>query len=98
MNNPYLKQFNERQLRTCQLKQLSILEEIDSICRKHKIEYWLDGGTLLGAVRHKGFIPWDDDIDIAMRKKDMERFINIAPSELSKNLTLQYSQNEACSQ
>lgn len=95
MNNPYLKQFNERQLRTCQLKQLSILEEIDSICRKHKIEYWLDGGTLLGAVRHKGFIPWDDDIDIAMRKKDMERFINIAPSELSKNLTLQYSQNEA---
>ena len=95
MNNPYLEQYKQQQLRRCQLKQLTILEEIDRICRKHHIDYWLDGGTLLGAVRHGGFIPWDDDIDIAMRKEDMERFINIAPSELSKNLTLQYSQNEA---
>ena len=61
-----IEQFKQQQLRRCQLKQLTILEEIDRICRKHNISYWLDGGSLLGAVRHGGFIPWDDDIDIAM--------------------------------
>lgn len=94
MNNPYLDQYKQQQLRRCQLKQLSILEEIDRICKKHHIDYWLDGGTLLGAVRHGGFIPWDDDIDIAMRKEDMERFINVAPQELPKDLFLQTPQNE----
>lgn len=73
MSNPYLSAYVARQLRTCQLKQLSILEEVDSICRKHKINYWLDGGTLLGAVRHGGFIPWDDDIDLGMLLPDMEK-------------------------
>ena len=94
MNNPYLEAFKKRQLRTCQLKQLSILEEIDRICKKNHIDYWLDGGTLLGAVRHKGFIPWDDDIDIAMKKEDAERFITIAPQELREGLFLQTPQNE----
>lgn len=97
MNNSYLEQFKLQQLRRCQLKQLSILEEIDRICQKHHIEYWLDGGTLLGAVRHGGFIPWDDDIDIAMRKKDLERFISIAPDELREGLFLQTPQNEPAS-
>ena len=69
-----LEQFKQQQLRRCQLKQLTILEEIDRICRKHNITYWLDGGTLLGAVRHGGFIPWDDDIDIAMPLDDARRF------------------------
>ena len=78
MKNTYLEQYKAQQLRACQLKQLSILEEIDRICQKHQIGYWLDGGTLLGAVRHGGFIPWDDDIDIAMRQADLERFIAIA--------------------
>ena len=94
MENQYLKQYKEQQLRACQLKQLSILEEIDRICQKHQIGYWLDGGTLLGAVRHKGFIPWDDDIDIAMRQEDLERFIAIAPKELREGLFLQTPQNE----
>ena len=49
----YLEQFKQQQLRRAQLKQLTILEEIDRICRKHNIKYWLDGGSLLGAVRHK---------------------------------------------
>ncbi len=87
--NPKLEQFKQQQLRACQLKQLSILEEIDRICRKHRIEYWLDGGTLLGAVRHGGFIPWDDDIDIAMTLYDLRRFKEVARKELPEGLVLQ---------
>ena len=85
MNNPYLSAYVAQNLRTCQLKQLAILEEVDRICRKHKINYWLDGGTLLGAVRHGGFIPWDDDIDLGMLLPDLQRFIKIAPGELLAN-------------
>ena len=54
---------------------LSMLEEIDSFCRDNNIPYYLTGGTLLGAVRHNGFIPWDDDIDIALKRKDYERLL-----------------------
>lgn len=67
-----IKEFSERNLRKCQLRQVEILEEIDKICKRHGIGYWLDGGTLLGAVRHGGFIPWDDDIDIAMTLTDLK--------------------------
>ena len=89
MKKDFLEIFRQKQLRKSQLKQLSMLEEIDRICQKHYIPYWLDGGTLLGAVRHGGFIPWDDDIDIAMRKEDMERFLSIAPRELNDTLSIQ---------
>lgn len=94
MKNPYLTQYVAENLRACQLKQLSILEEIDRICQKHQLNYWLDGGTLLGAVRHGGFIPWDDDIDIGMPLKDMQAFIRIAPSELKDGLFLQTPQSD----
>lgn len=94
MENKYLNEYKQQVLRKCQLKQLSILEEIDRICRKHNINYWLDGGTLLGAVRHGGFIPWDDDIDIAMTLDDLHRFVEIAPTELPATLFLQTPQNE----
>lgn len=90
----YLEQFKQQQLRTCQLKQLGILEEIDRICRKHNISYWLDGGSLLGAVRHGGFIPWDDDIDIAMPQDDARRFAEVAPKELPSTLRLQTPDTE----
>lgn len=78
----YLKENIRQNLRACQLRQLEILKEIDRICQKHHIEYWLDGGSLLGAVRHGGFIPWDDDIDIAMSVEDEHRFEEVAPKEL----------------
>ena len=89
-----LEQYKQQTLRACQLKQLDILLEVDRVCRDCGIEYWLDGGTLLGAVRHGGFIPWDDDIDIAMRKEDLERFIEVAPALLPDHLFLQTPQNE----
>ena len=56
-------------LRQHQLKMLDILIVIDGICKKHGIKYWISDGTLLGAVRHGGFIPWDDDLDIQMMRK-----------------------------
>lgn len=65
--------------------QLEVLEDIDKVCRKYDIPYFADSGTLLGAVRHGGFIPWDDDLDIAMKREDYERFLKIAERELPKD-------------
>ena len=50
----------------------TILRDIDKICRENNISYWIESGTMLGAKRHNGFIPWDDDIDIGMMRKDYE--------------------------
>lgn len=61
---------------------LSMLREIDRICRKHDIPYMLFAGSALGAVRHQGFIPWDDDLDVLMLRTDYERFLAVAPDEL----------------
>ncbi len=65
-------------LRQCQLVQLRLLKILDVICTAHGWRYWLDGGTLLGAVRHHGFIPWDDDVDVAMPREDYEAFCRAA--------------------
>lgn len=89
MSHTYLQAHQAAVLRDVQLKQLDILREIHRICQLHKIDYWLDGGTILGAVRHGGFIPWDDDIDIAMRLEDIPRFAAACQQELPSHLYLQ---------
>ena len=79
-------------LREAQLIMLEMLVEFDAICKKHNLQYWLDSGTLLGAVRHQGFIPWDDDIDLSMPVEDYRRFKEIANAELSENIFFQTRQ------
>lgn len=81
---------HETDLRKMQLIQLEMLTEFDRICRKYEIEYFIIAGTLLGAVRHGGFIPWDDDVDVAMKREEYERFCKICGKELSsKGIFLQ---------
>lgn len=73
---------------------LGFLLEVDRICKKHNIKYFLGGGSLLGAVRHKGFIPWDDDADVMMLRKDYDRFLSVLPNELPNYLFAQTQKNE----
>ncbi len=76
-------------LRKHQLALLQMLHEIDRVCRKHNIIYTLFAGTALGAVRHGGFIPWDDDLDIIMLRPEYERFLALTPDELGGAYYLQ---------
>lgn len=68
---------------------LELLTEFDRICSKHGIRYVLFAGTALGAVRHQGFIPWDDDLDVAMLRPDYQRFLQVAPEEIKADYYLQ---------
>ncbi|MBR5683120.1 MAG: LicD family protein [Ruminococcus sp.] len=74
--------------------QLDLLDRLEKICKKHGLKYYADGGTLLGAVRHKGFIPWDDDIDVQMFVDDFEAFCRFAKEELEPPYFLQYWNTE----
>lgn len=69
--------------------ELDMLEEFIRICKKHDLQYAMCGGSLLGAVRHKGFIPWDDDIDVSMMRRDYDRFLMVAKDELKSPYFLQ---------
>lgn len=69
--------------------ELKMVEKFQQICEKHNLTYFAVGGTLLGAVRHKGFIPWDDDIDLGMMRGDYEKFLKVAPKELGDKYFLQ---------
>ena len=76
------------------MKNIEILHKVDmeivkavvKICDRHGLIYYMLGGTMLGAIRHKGFIPWDDDIDLGMPRDDYEKFLEIAPNELPDTL------------
>lgn len=86
---------HEGRLSSIQNIQLAYLLEVDRICRKHNIKYFLGGGTLLGAIRHHGFIPWDDDADIMMLRDDYDRFCKIAETEAPSGMTFQTSETDS---
>ena len=86
----------ENKLRQLQLCELEILDEFVRICEKHRLQYYLVGGTLLGAVRHQGFIPWDDDIDVAMPREDYDRFASICTEELAPQFFYQTAETDPC--
>ena len=67
---------------------LTALKDFDAVCQKYNLRYILHGGTCLGAIRHNGFIPWDDDVDIAMLRSDYEKFLLVAPEEFGDQYTI----------
>lgn len=75
----------KEEFRTLQLLELDLIVELDRVCRKHDIKYCITCGTLLGAVRHKGYIPWDDDADVAMLREEYEKFKKVA-NELNPDI------------
>ena len=80
-----------------QSKILEIFKEFDRICRDNDLKYFAIGGTCIGAVRHKGFIPWDDDLDVAMPIEDYARFREVAPSSLAPQYQIyDYEEHEKC--
>lgn len=78
----------ELSLAEIQAREYELLKQFDAYCKRHSLTYCLCGGTLLGAVRHKGFIPWDDDIDLMMPRPDFERFLKVAPQHMGKRYAL----------
>lgn len=76
-------------LRKLQLMELQILKDIVAVCEKHDLHYYLAYGTLLGAVRHKGFIPWDDDVDLLMPRKDYIKFHEAIQKEMGEKYTIE---------
>lgn len=73
---------------------LIIADEIKRVCEKNNIQYSLDGGSLIGAVRHKGFIPWDDDLDVDMTREDYEKFISVCQTDLGEAFSLLTWEND----
>ena len=69
------------------MRELELMLEIDRVCKKHNLRYFLMCGTLLGAIRHKGFIPWDDDADLAMPREDYEKFFKSVDFDLNETIS-----------
>lgn len=80
-----MREYDQATLEKLHNAEISILKDFASVCDKYDIPYFAISGSAIGAVRHQGFIPWDDDIDIAMLRPDYERFKTVAPRELNEN-------------
>lgn len=85
MSEYKIRVMTPEELRRMQLIQTELLAEVDRICQKHGIHYSVEGGTLLGAIRHGGFIPWDDDVDIAMLRPEYNKFCRVCKDELDSD-------------
>ena len=90
-NNKYMANYNIREL---QLRILGILLEFDKVCKEHGLRYCICGGTMIGAVRHKGFIPWDDDLDVSMPRPDYEKLIAHCHEWLPKQFEFVCAEND----
>lgn len=86
---------NNKDLSAIQILELDVMREILRILEREEISYFMQGGTMLGAIRHQGFIPWDDDIDIGILRPDYERFCKLCETELPEHLKLRTYQNDA---
>lgn len=92
---PDVRESGETQLRQCQLVMVRMLKIFHYLCEKHNIKYFLVGGSMLGAVRHKGFIPWDDDMDIGIKRAEYEKFVKYAVPELPYDIFFQTPETDA---
>src|ERR671920_2056782 len=86
---PDVREKGENRLKQCHLVMIRMLKILDYLCTKHDIQYFLTGGSLLGAIRFKGIIPWDDDMDIGMTRENYEKFVQLAVPELPKDIFFQ---------
>ena len=91
MNLKKMKKIDSKEIKERELK---ILCYIDQLCKENNIKYTLVGGTLLGAIRHEGFIPWDDDIDIGLLMEDYERLMNVLSTSANKQYRVRFDKNE----
>lgn len=94
-NNSRMTELKPEILKKLQDTQIEIMLEIIRICKKHNLRYFLIYGTLIGAIRHEGFIPWDDDLDIGMPRDDYEKFIKAAKNDLDSKFYLQSAEVES---
>ncbi len=85
---------DDEKLRNMQLRLLDALSDVHNICEKYNLQYFLSGGTLLGAIRHKGFIPWDDDIDIMMPLTDYNKLGELVAQEFGDKYLVKYPRTD----
>ena len=90
MANIQPRQLSDEELHRLWAVEMDIMKEFARICEKHGLRWWATGGSMLGAIRHNGFIPWDDDMDAAMTAEDFRTFIEAARTELKEPYELQY--------